>query len=95
MIPNPFVGLWESPVVTLTAIAYVLLLLSVSIALAGVVWNNAVRVKLSYKYRHTEQKFGPQWSLVPPLSLVARLAGMVFLGSVEFALFAGIAAVVT
>lgn len=92
---NPFAELWADPVTTLAAIAYVLLLASVSVALAGLLWSSILWVRNAWEYRYQSGKFGPQWELAPPMAVYARVAGVLFLGAVEALLIGGIAYVLT
>lgn len=83
---NPFIELARAPVVTLGYLAYALLLLGVSIALAGVLWSTLLHLRNAWEYRHVRDKFGPQWSYAPPLAIYGRVAAVCLLVALEAAL---------
>lgn len=71
MPPNPFIALFERPVVTITALAYAVFLLVVIYGLAVTTWKNAITLYLRWaNQRH-------QWESVynPPTMWLARIAG--------------------
>lgn len=90
MLPNPLVRLYADPVPTLTALAYALVLLAVSVALAGLAYRGGLRLYLMVEHRHTAQKFGPQWRYVPPLAAFGYVAGLCLLVAVEALLWAAL-----
>lgn len=92
---NPFAELWANPVTTLAAIAYVLLLASVSVALAGAIWHTSLWLYKAYEHRHKPDHFGPEWELAPPVGVYGRVAALLFLASVEALLLGGIVYVLT
>ena len=91
---NPFVELARDPVTALGALAYVLLLVGVSIGLAGWAWSTALWVRNAWANRRSDA-FGPAWEYVPPLQVYGRVALLCVLASVEAALFGGIIYVLT
>lgn len=91
---NPFVELARDPVVTLGALAYVLLLLGASIALAGQGWQTTLWVRNAYANRRSDA-FGDSWEYVPPLAVYGRVALLCVLAAIEAALLGGIVYVVT
>lgn len=90
MSANPFVAFWQDPVTTLTTLAYVLLLLGATIALAGLAWNWILHLSNVWEFRHNPNKFGPEWELVPPTGAIGRVAALCFLGAVEALLLGGV-----
>jgi len=86
---NPFVALYESPVATLTAVAYALLLAACTWSLGGLIWHLILRVRLAIEHRTTE-KFGPRWQHAPPLRVVGLVGLTISLAAVEVALLGGI-----
>jgi len=91
---NPFVELARDPVTTLGALAYVLLLLGISIGLAGWAWSTVLWVRNAYANRRARDSFGPEWEYVPPLQVYGRVALLCVLAAIEAALLGGIIYVV-
>jgi hypothetical protein len=92
---NPFVELFEHPVATLTALAYAVVLLGVSIWLAGVGWRATAETRNYIHYRYTDHDYGPEWDIVPPFRLVLLAGGVCVLAAVELLLIGGIIHVLT
>lgn len=88
--PNPFVELARDPVATLATLAYALLLLGATVALAGVMWSTILHLSNAWEHRRAKGKFGPQWELVPPVAVFGRVALLLFLGAVEAFLLGGV-----
>jgi hypothetical protein len=90
VVVNPLVRLYDAPVETLTALAYLLALAAVTVALAGLLYRGALDVWLMVEYRHVGDRFGPQWHYVPPLRAFGLVAALLFVAAVEAALLAAI-----
>lgn len=85
---NPFIALYEDPVAVLGTLAYALLLLAATVALAGVMWSTMLHLSNAWEYRGVKGKFGPQWAYVPPMAVFGRVSALLLLGAVEAFLLA-------
>lgn len=83
---NPFVALYESPVETLTAGAYALVLLAFLVA----TWYAAGRNALTLY-----DDFQDGWLVLVPFWYTVRAVGMFLLGAIDLLLIAGIVQVLT
>jgi len=81
VIGNPFIELARSPVQSLTALAYALVLTA---ALVGT-WYAAGRNLLYLLDRYQDG-----WLVLPPLTYVARCIGLLLIVAVDLLLIAGI-----
>lgn len=95
MLPNPFVEFFQHPVAVFAALAYTLLLLGATVALAGIMWSTLLHLSNVWDKRDVNGKFGPQWTYVPPMGAFWRVAGLLFLGAVEALLLGALVWIVT
>jgi hypothetical protein len=84
--PNPFVHLFKSPVESLTAAAYALVLVAVLVATWWAGGRNAL-------FLYQEWREG--WYLLVPLRYCARAVAMVLVVALDLLLLAGIIGVLT
>lgn len=87
---NPFIRLYETPIHALTTLAYTLLLLATTIALAGLTYRLALKLYFEVENRRDSGNYAPSWQYVPPYRVIALASGVVFLAAVEAFLIAGI-----
>ncbi len=78
---NPFISLFETPVATLTAAAYAVVLLA---ALVATLWA------LTRNYLWLEANYRAGWQLLPPLEYVLRTCGTLLIVAIDLLLIAGI-----
>jgi hypothetical protein len=78
MVPNPFIELFRSPVETLVALGYALLLATLLVLTLAACWRNAITVYV----RWDRQRPG-QWEYVPPLAWLVRVAAIPFVLAVD------------
>lgn len=83
MPSNPFIEFYQDPVGVLATLAYALLILAVTVALAGVMWSTALWLSNAWGFRHVDGKFGPKWEYVPPMGLWLRVSGLLLLAAIE------------
>lgn len=85
---NPFVAFWHDPVAVLTALAYALLLLALSVGFVAAItqtvvraWKQTVYLSNAWEWRdHAEAnggKFGPAWEWYYPPRNVLNAVSMV------------------
>lgn len=86
MPANPFISLFETPVATLTAAAYAVVLLA---ALVATVWAST----RNYLWLETNYRAG--WQLLPPWQYTLRVCGALVILAVDLLLVAGIVHVLT
>lgn len=89
-LPNPVVRLYDAPVETLATLAYALVLLGVTVALAGKTWDTALWTANAVKRRENPQVYGDAWSVVPPAGVYLRVFWTCLLAAAECLLVAGL-----
>jgi hypothetical protein len=87
---NPFIELMRNGLGAVTAFAWLLAYAGVSIWLLGLAWEVTTDLRNYVEHRTTANKYGPQWSLVPPAAVYLRAGAVCLLASVNlFLVLAG------
>lgn len=81
MAVNPFIELFRDPIAVLTTLGYALFLIALTIWTFGAVanladrgWKHLVWLGNAWEWKHTDQRFGPEWDwYLPPKEVANRV----------------------